>query len=59
MKQQSKLTLNGIHESYEVFDSYVFEKNEVVMDKPVYLGLAVLKLSNLHMYETYYDELQP
>ena len=29
------------------------------MDKPVYLGFAVLELSKLHMYETYYDKLQP
>ena len=29
------------------------------MDKPLYLGFAILKLSKLHMYETYYDKLQP
>ena len=29
------------------------------MDKPIYLGFAVLELSKLHMYETYYDNLQP
>ena len=29
------------------------------MDKPIYLGFAVLELSKLHMYETYYDKLQP
>ena len=29
------------------------------MDKPIYLGFAVLDLSKLHMYETYYDKLQP
>ena len=29
------------------------------MDKPFYLGFAVLELSKLHMYETYYDELKP
>ena len=28
------------------------------MDKHIYLGFAVLKLSKLHMYETYYDKLQ-
>ena len=28
------------------------------MDKPIYLGFAVLELSKLHMYETYYDKLQ-
>ena len=29
------------------------------MDKPPYLGFAVLKLGKLHKYETYYDILQP
>ena len=29
------------------------------MDKPFYLGFAVLELSKLLMYETYYDKLQP
>ena len=29
------------------------------MDKPIYLGFAVLELSKLHMYETYYDLLDP
>ena len=58
-KQQSKLTINGIHESYENCDSYTFREIEVKMDKPIYLGFSVLELSNLHMYETYYDKLQP
>ena len=59
VKYQSKLTFNGIHKSYENCDSYVFKKNEVLMDKPIYLGFAVLVLSKLHMYGTYYDKLQP
>ena len=29
------------------------------MDKPIYLGFAVLDLSKLLMYETYYEKLQP
>ena len=29
------------------------------MDKPIYLGFAVLELSKLHMYAIYYDKLQP
>ena len=29
------------------------------MDKPIYLGFSLLELSKLHMYETYYDKLQP
>ena len=59
IKQQSKLTFNGIHKSYENYDSYTFKQNEVLMDKPIYLGFSVLELSKLHMYETYYDILQP
>ena len=59
IKQQSKLTFNGIHKSYENCDSYTFKQNEVLMDKPIYIGFTVLELSKLHMYETYYDKLQP
>ena len=59
IKHQSKLTFNGIHKSYENCDSYTFKQNEVLMDKPIYLGFSVLKLSKLHMYETYFDTLQP
>ena len=29
------------------------------MDKPIYLGFAVLELSKLLMNETYYEKLQP
>ena len=58
-KQQSKLTLNGIHKSYENCDSYTFKQNEVLMDRPIYLGFSALELSRLLMYETYYDILQP
>ena len=59
IKRQSKLTFNGIHKQYENYDSYTFKQNEVLMDKPIYLGFSVLELSKLHMYETYYDKLQP
>ena len=59
IKQESKLTFNGIHKSYENCDSYTFKQNEVLMNKPIYLGFTVLELSKLLMYETYYDKLQP
>ena len=59
IKRQSKLTFNGIHKSYGNCDIYTFQKNELVMDKAVYVGFAILELSKLHMYETYYDTLQP
>ena len=58
-KHQFKLTFNGIHMSYENYDSYTFKQSEVLMDKPIYLGFAVLELSKLLMYETCYDQLQP
>ena len=50
--QQSKLTFNGIQKSYENYYSYTFEKNEIVMDKAIYVGFSILELSKLHMYET-------
>ena len=59
IKQQSKLTFTGTHKSYENCVSYTFEQNEVIMDKPIYLGFSVLELSKLIMYEKYYDKLQP
>ena len=57
-KQQSKLTFNGIHKSYTNYSSYNLKQNEVVMDKPIYVGFAILELSSLHIYETCYDNLQ-
>ena len=59
IKQQSKLSFSGIQKSYENYDSYTFKKNEVVMDKAIYVGFSILELSKLHMYEIYYDKLQP
>ena len=53
------MTFNGIHQSYENYDSYTIKQNEVLMDKPIYLGFSALELSKLLMYETYYDILQP
>ena len=28
--------------SYTNYDSYTFEKNEVLVDKPIYLGFTIL-----------------
>ena len=41
IKQQSKLTFNGVHESYENCDSYTSKENEVVMDTAIYVGFAI------------------
>ena len=59
IKQQSKFTFNGIKKSYENYDSYIFKLNEILFDKPLYLGFSVLELSKLHMYSTDYDIHQP
>ena len=59
LKQQRKLTFNGIHKNFNNCDSYLFKEHEILLDKPIYLGFAILELSKLHMYETYYDTLQP
>ena len=59
INQQSKLTFNGMHKSYENCDNYTFKQNQVSMDEAIYVGFAILEMSKLHMYETYYDTLQP
>ena len=58
LKYQSRLDFNGIHKSYQDYDSYTFKSNVVKMEKPIYLGFTILELSKLLMYETYYDKLQ-
>ena len=57
IKQQYKLTFNGIHKSYEKYDGYTMKQIEVKMDKPIYPGFGALELSKLLMYGTYYDKL--
>ena len=49
-KRQSKLTFIGIQNSYENCYSYTFKQNELLMDKPIYVGNAILEISKLHMY---------
>ena len=52
IKPQSRLTFDGIHKSYKNCDSYTLKQNEVLLDKPFYLGFSVLELSEFLMYET-------
>ena len=52
IKTQSKVTFNGINKLFENCDSYTFKQNEVLVDKPLYLGFAVLDLKKVRMYET-------
>ena len=59
LERPSKLTFNGIHNSFTGFDSYTSKQSEVFIDEPNYWGFAVLKLCNLSRYEMYHDGLQP
>ena len=59
IKQQSKITFDGIHKSCENCDSYTFKQKEVVVDKDLYVGFTISELSKLQLYETYYNILQP
>ena len=45
INQQSKLTFSGINKSYENCDSYTFKQNQVVIDKALCVGFAILELS--------------
>ena len=35
------------------------KKTEIFMNKPVYLGLSILELSKIVMYEFWYDYVKP
>ena len=35
------------------------KKTEILMNKPVYLGLSILKLSKILMYKFWYDYVKP
>ena len=35
------------------------KKVEVIMNKPIYLGQAILDISKTHMYEFWYDYIKP
>ena len=35
------------------------KKTSVKMNKPIYLGLAILSLGKIKMYEYWYDEMKP
>ena len=45
IKQQSKITFNRFHKSYENCDSNTFKQSEVLMEKPACLGFSVLELT--------------
>ena len=44
---------------YDNYNLIEFYKKEIQYDKTIYLGSTVLELSKLHMYEFFYNVLQP
>ena len=54
LRYQSRLDFNVMQKSYQDYDSYTFQDNVIKMEKPIYLGFAILELSKLLMYETFF-----
>ena len=62
-KRRSKLvsepnyhTINYISEDLSIIE---MNKTKVKMSKPIYLGLSILEISKLLMYEFWYDYMKP
>ena len=62
-KKRSKLvsepnyhTINLISENLSIIE---MRRTKVKMDKPIYLGLPILEISKLLMYEFWYDHMKP
>ena len=58
LTQLSKQAFNRIHRSCTIHDIYTFKHKEVLLEKPICLEFAVLKLSKIFMYKAHYDKLQ-
>ena len=62
-KKRSKLvsepnyhTINLISENLSIIE---MKKNKIKMNKPIYLGLSILEISKILMYEFWYDYMKP
>ena len=62
-KKRSKLvsgpnyhTINLISEDLSIIET---KKNKVKINKPIYLGLSILEISKILMYEFWYDYMKP
>ena len=58
MKSVSKPTFKNITR-YRDYSQMEYIKKKIEYDSPVYVGVTVLELSKLHMYDVFYDILQP
>ena len=62
-KKRSKLvsepnyhTMNYISENLSIIE---MRRTKVKMNKPIYLGLSILEISKIWMYELWYDYMKP
>ena len=44
---------------FKIFISHRTEKAQIFMNKPVYIGLSILEISNIAMYKFRYDCVKP
>ena len=62
-KEEKKLVFERNYDSYKVFSEDLMtidmRKTEVLMDKPLPIGQAILDISKTLMYEFWYDYLKP
>ena len=52
VEQHSKLTFNGIDQSYTFYDSYTIIQNVIILAEPFYLRFTILGLLELLMNKT-------
>ena len=58
MKSISKPTFKNITR-YKDYSQIEYIKTKIEYDSPVYVGVTILELSKLHMYDVFYNILQP
>ena len=58
MKSISKPTFKNITR-YKDYSQIEYIKKKIEYDSPAYVGVTILELSNLHMYDVFYNILQP
>ena len=56
VSEPSYHTMNYISEDLSIIE---MNKTKVKMNKPIYLGLSILEISKLLMYEFWYDYMKP
>lgn len=58
-----KRVANPLFKNSQIYDENLvaveMTKKEIVLDKPIYVGMSILDLSKLHMYMWHYDYIKP